>query len=244
MFDRESWVAQQESQERESRERLERGCKPRNTREACTAFVHGYEQNGRGSKPSPVYHNDYFTPGPPYGDKAGRVLISYATPIAFTTSDGAVYESQQSYSSSTSRHLSHLRSALIDAGYVMDARDCMLAPSGVYGGWLQKSRTAFARWVPRHEARMEAVRSGDDVWSDGSQVPFRSGLWQSDNGKWSIVPNGDNDGHDDIPYIVLGNGLWTAAHVYPDGSTVTTGSKPLPVYVRETAAALVACDDL
>ncbi len=222
MFDRESWVAQQESQERESRARLERGCKPRNTSEAVTAFAHGYEQTGRGSKPSPVYQETY---------SGGRVLISYATPVAFTTDDGAVYVSCLTYSSSTSRHLSHLHSALIDAGYVMDERDCRLAPDSVYGGWLRKERTAFARWV-----KLATIDPG---------IPFRGipTVWTSDNGKWAIVPNHDSNGHDDIPYIVLGFGRWTAAHVFVDGDTMATASKPLPAYVHKMALSLVNGND-
>jgi len=226
MFDRESWIAEREAQEREARARLERGCKPRNTREAITAFVHGFKRKHSFCNTSPVYHDTYANPGPPYGDIAGRVLISYATPVAFTTDDGAVYVSSLTYSSSTGRHLSHLRSALIDAGYVMDARDCRLAPHGVYGGWLRKERTAFARWVPRH-------------LNDGE---FDT-IWFSDNEKWSIVANHDTGGCDAIPFIVLGYGRWTAAHVFADGYTMATGSKPLPAYVHKMAVSMVNGND-
>ncbi len=225
----ESWEQKSARLERESLERLGRGCKPRNTSEAVTAFAHGYEQTGRGSKPSPVYQETY---------SGGRVLVSYATPVAFTTDDGAVYVSCLTYSSSTSRHLSHLHSALIDAGYVYDARDCRLAPSGVYGGWLRKERTAFARWVPRHSARGTFARLDSDPDPLTSDI-----VWTSDNGKWSIAANGDTDGYSDIPAIVLGFGRWTAAHVFADGYTMATGSKPLPAYVHKMAVSLVNGND-
>jgi len=238
MFSRESWIAEREAQEREARARLERGCKPRNTREAVTAFVYGYERKHSFGNSSPVYHDTYANPGPPWGDIAGRVLISYATPVAFTTDDGAIYESSLTYSSSTGRHLSHLRAALIDAGYVMDARDCRLAPHGVYGGWLHKERTAFVRWVPRYDARGTFAKLADDPDPITSET-----VWTSDNGKWSIVGNGDTDGHYDVPAIVLGYGRWTAAHVFADGYTMTTGSKPLPAYVHTMALSLVNVRD-
>ncbi len=229
MFSQKSWRAERETQERESLARLERGCKPRNTSEAVTAFVRGYDQTGRGSRPSPVYQETY---------SAGRVLVSYATPVAFTTDDGAVYVSCLTYSSSTSRHLSHLHSALIDAGYVMDARDCRLAPDGVYGGWLRKERTAFERWVPRHSARGTFARIDSDPDPLTGDI-----VWTSDNGKWSIACNNDETGYNDIPGIVLGSGGWTAAHVFADGYTMATGSKPLPAYVHKMAVSMANGDD-
>jgi len=100
----------------------------------------------------------------------------------------------------------------------------------VYGGWLRKERTAFARWVKRDRVRvLDALES------------FAGYPWISENGKWSIVPNGD--GYDDIPFIVLGFGRWTAAHVFADGYTMTTGSKPLPAYVHKMAVSLVNGND-
>ncbi len=229
------WARERRFRENETRERLQRGCKPRNASESAIAFVRGYEQTGRGSSPHPVWQTTY-AGDYGFGPTDGRVLYSYATPIAFTTDDGAVYESCLTYSSSTSRHLSHLRSALIDAGYVMDARDARLAPSGVYGGWLRRERTAFARWVKREDTRRSFRGTVDDEWAALT-------VWTSDNGKWSIMANGDTDGHYDIPAIVLGHGRWTAAHVFADGYTMATGSKPLPAYVHTMAISLVNVRD-
>jgi hypothetical protein len=213
------WAAKREQAQRETLERLERGLQPRNTSEAAIAFVHGFDvrQNPRISVNSILHWS-----------KDRPQLYSYATPIAFVDGD-AIYEGAARYSNTTGKHLSQLQSALIDAGYVMDVRDCRLAPDDVYGGWLDRERTPFVRWVKRENAHDYDI----------NDYPVGSLAWVSSNGKRLIIENRDSVGASQIPYVILGDGRWTLGYVLANGDIVQASSQTIPAYVRHAVADLM-----
>lgn len=224
---REAEHAKRLEEKRAIRERLERGAQPRNHTEAALQFVIDAEQRTYGHRGN--MHSDHWT-----GD--GRALYSYATPIAYW-SDDDVYVSCERYSQSTTQHLSHLTSALVDAGFVMVRRDARPAHPGIYGGYLRgdsRERVPFQLW--RHR---EILTPDDERWPDTLNGGDNPPPWIADNGKWAIIRNEHETGRETWPYVLLAHGRHPVAYIWPNGDTRTVSSVKIPQYVYRAICALI-----